>query len=113
MSELPEDVRNAVDTLRRIHQGYAYRNSGQVLKLCDFIDPPPKTITRKITYPEPLGWDAILESGRIHVAAPSLDEYCYDMHVEVCETQIKRGLAHATKEAAIAHGKALAGVSDE
>jgi len=75
----------------------------------------PKTVTREITHPEPLR-DAPEPGVKVYRAAPEISER-YDLvywHSLDYQAQWMRdGLLHSTKEAAIAHGKALAGVSDE
>lgn len=120
MSELPEDVKEAIRQLRagevdtQVNLGATSWGLGR--RLADYIDPPPKTITRDITYPAPL--EEMPNSGcRVYQAAPAQREYVipqfFSAALMVNVRQFERGLLHATKEAAIAHGKALAGVSDE
>ena len=75
----------------------------------------PRTITREITYPENLR-DAPEHGTELYRAAPEISSR-YDLFywhgVYYHSKWLHDGLLHSTKEAAIAHGKALAGVSDE
>ena len=75
----------------------------------------PRTITREITYPEPLR-DAPEHGAELYRAAPEISER-YDFilwhSLDYQARWLRDGLLHSTKEAAIAQGKALAGVSCE
>ena len=75
----------------------------------------PKTVTREITYPEPL-WDAPEHRTTLYRAAPEISvryELVLWHGLDYQAQWLHDGLLHSTKEAAIAHGKALAGVSDD
>jgi len=79
----------------------------------------PQTITRTITYPKPL---SELPEGAcvFYIASPNTKTFFRAVFRAVGDSanprmihpHIRRGLVHATKEAAIAHGKALAGVEE-
>ena len=75
----------------------------------------PRTITREITHPEPLR-ESPENGDELYRAAPEISSR-YDLvlwlGVYYHSKWLRDGLLHSTKEAAIAHGKALAGVSDE
>jgi len=69
----------------------------------------PQTITRTITYPKPLS--ELPEGSRyFYIATPNLHEFYFV--AKNGQRYLRRGLAHATKEAAIEHGKALAGAEE-
>ena len=86
-----------------------------VLSYEDVIRLKPRTITREITHPEPLR-DAPEHGDELYRAAPEISErYQFILwhNVDYQGQWLRDGLLHSTKEEAIAHGKALAGVSDE
>jgi len=74
----------------------------------------PQTITRTITYPEPL--TELPKDRAVYIARPDiLQLYLMCRYREAnayMQRHVSRGLVHATKEAAIAHAKALAGVEE-
>ena len=86
-----------------------------VLRKASDIRLKPKTVTREITYPEPLR-DAPEHGTELYRAAPEISER-YDLvlwhGLDYHSQWMRDGLLHSTKEAAVAHGKALAGVSDD
>ena len=83
----------------------------------DVIRLKPRTITREITHPEPLREAPGPGPGaELYRAAPEISSR-YELilwHGLDYQAQWMRdGLVHSTQEAAIAHGKALAWVSNE
>jgi len=74
----------------------------------------PKTVTREITHPEPLR-DAPEHRTTLYRAAPEISvryELVLWHGLDYQAQWLLDGLLHSTQEAAVAHGKALAGVSD-
>ena len=84
-----------------------------VLRNASDIRLKPRTITREITHPEPLR-DAPEHRTTLYRAASEISER-YDLvlwhNIDYQARWLRDGLLHSTKEAAIAHGKALAWVS--
>ena len=81
----------------------------------DVIRLKPRTITREITHPEPLR-EAPEPGAELYRAAPDISSRYALILWRGLDHQaqwMRDGLVHSTKEAAIAHGKALAWVSDE
>ena len=75
----------------------------------------PRTITREITHPEPLR-EAPEPGAELYRAAPDISSRYALILWRGLDHQaqwMRDGLVHSTQEAAIAHGKALAWVSDE
>lgn len=78
----------------------------------------PRTVERTISYPEPLRDEPKL-GAQVWVASAHDKEFCFSIDYGCrCpdwdrDMYFKRGLLHATKEAAAAHGRALAGVSND
>ena len=71
----------------------------------------PRTITQEITYPEPLR-DAPEPGVKVYRAAPDISKryhLVYWHNVDYQAQWLRDGLLHSTQDAAIAHGKALAG----
>ena len=94
---------------------YMANYAGDTLNSAFELRLKPRTITREITYPEPLR-DAPEHGALLYRAAPEMPERYYIFYWHGLDYQAQwllDGLLHSTKEAAIAHGKALAGVSDE
>ena len=80
----------------------------------DVIRLKPRTITREITHPEPLR-EAPEPGAELYRAAPDISSRYALILWRGLDHQaqwMRDGLVHSTQEAAIAHGKALAGVSD-
>ena len=75
----------------------------------------PRTITREITHPEPLR-EAPEPGAELYRAAPDISSRYALILWRGLDHQaqwMRDGLVHSTQEAAIAHGKALAWVSNE
>jgi hypothetical protein len=80
----------------------------------DVIRLKPRTIIREITHPEPLR-EAPEPGAELYRAAPDISSRYALILWRGLDHQaqwMRDGLVHSTQEAAIAHGKALAGVSD-
>jgi len=74
----------------------------------------PQTITRTITYTEPLKEPP--ENRVVYMARPDIDTFYlvpkYFKNDRSLKELVRRGLLHTTKEAAIAHAKAMVGVEE-
>ena len=92
---------------------YMANYAGDTLNSAFELRLKPRTITREITYPEPLR-DAPEHGAELYRAAPEISER-YDFilwhSLDYQARWLRDGLLHSTKEAAIAQGKALAGVT--
>lgn len=75
-----------------------------------YVRRKPRTVTRTITYPEPIR-EAPKRDSQIFVASATYQEFYFQTTWTGCEWDRRtfdRGLIHLTTEAAAAHGRAMA-----